>query len=271
MNPILNATLGIALIFLCTTLGASFVFFFRKRKVSPIVSQISLGLAGGIMLSASFFSLILPSVKTKTDYLPGYLIAAIGIFLGAFFLYGIDKLLPHLHVKENEEEGIPTKKLGKTAKMFLAVTIHNIPEGLSVGIAYGIALALSQSHPESEEALSGLSGAFSLALGIGIQNIPEGTSVSLPIKAETGKTGKAFLFGMLSGAVEPVSALVGLFLAMNLTSLMPWALSFAGGAMLYVIAEEMIPDASKDPLKHYGVWSFMAGFVLMMVLDVALG
>lgn len=271
MNPVFNTVFGITFIFFCTTLGASFVFFFRKKEISNKVNQIFVGLAAGIMLSASVFSLIQPVIETKTSYLPGYAIAAIGVILGALFLYAIDKTLPHIHVHENEEEGIKTEKMSKTAKMFLAVTIHNVPEGLSVGIAYGVGLALIKADPDSTEATAAMMSAFSLALGIGIQNIPEGTTVSLPIKAETNKTGKAFLFGMLSGAVEPVAAFFGLLLAMNVTFIMPWALSFAGGCMLYVIVEEMVPDAQSDPTNHYGVWSFILGFVLMMVLDTALG
>ncbi len=271
MSPALNAFIGVSLIFLCTTFGASFVFFFRSKAISPKMNQIAVGFAAGIMLAASAFSLIQPVLEKNTSYLPGYAIAAIGVFLGALFLFGIDKLIPHFHFLENEEEGVPAKRIGKTAKMFLAVTIHNIPEGLSVGIAYGVALAMIKSNPGSAEASGALASALSLAIGIGIQNIPEGTTVSLPIKTETGKTGKAFLFGMLSGAVEPIAALFGLFLAMNVTAIMPWALAFAGGCMLYVIVEEMVPDSQSDPTNHFGVWSFISGFVLMMVLDVAVG
>lgn len=269
MSPVLNAAIGISLIFLCTTLGSSFVFFFRKREISPKVNQIAVGFAAGIMLAASVFSLIQPVLVMEVSYMPGYLIAGIGVVLGALFLFGIDKLLPHFHVRENEEEGLPSRKLGKTAKMFLAVTIHNVPEGLSVGIAYGVGLALVRTNPGSTEAIAGMASALSLAIGIGIQNIPEGTSVALPIKSDTGSTRKAFFFGMFSGAVEPLAAVVGLFLAMSITSIMPWALAFAGGCMLYVIIEEMVPDSQSDPTNHYGVWSFIAGFVLMMILDVA--
>ena len=157
--------------------------------------------------------------------------------------------------------------------MFLAVTIHNIPEGLSVGIAYGVALALLKDSPESAQGLAALTGALMLAIGIGIQNIPEGTAVAMPIQSETGKTSKAFLFGMLSGAVEPIAAVIGLFLAYFLSPIMPWALGFAGGAMIYVIIEEMVPEAKSEEEKHshYGVWSFMIAFVTMMILDSALG
>ena len=156
--------------------------------------------------------------------------------------------------------------MGKTGKMFLAVTIHNIPEGLSVGVAFAVALAATG---EAQHAL--LISALSLAIGIGIQNLPEGASVALPLKAETGSSKKAFLYGMLSGAVEPIAAGLGLLLAFAIDAAMPWALAFAGGCMIYVIAEEMIPEFNNDSVHHYGVWSFIIGFAGMMCLDVALG
>lgn len=220
------------------------------------------------MLSASCFSLIAPVLEEKSQPIPGYFIAAIGIILGVLFLYLIDKFLPHLHVRENEEEGIKTERVKKTTKMFLAVTIHNIPEGLSVGIAYGVALANLRS--DSALGMTSLASALSLAIGIGLQNIPEGLAVALPFKSETKKTTKAFLYGMASGAVEPVAAVFGLFLAMEVEAIMPWALSFAGGAMLYVILEEMVPEAKGDSINHSGIFAFLFGFILMMVMDAAL-
>ena len=191
--------------------------------------------------------------------MPLWSIVAISVILGAGFLWLIDKIIPHIHPAEGKEEGLKNKSLSKTSKMFLAVTIHNIPEGLSVGIAFGVGLAVN-SHAMIISALL-------LAIGIGIQNIPEGAVVSLPIKAETGSTKKAFLFGMFSGAVEPVAAVVGLFLAMQIQSLMPWALAFAAGCMIYVVAEEMIPEMKGEEHEHFGVWAFVFGFVIMMVLD----
>ena len=172
----------------------------------------------------------------------------------------IDKIVPHLHVNENKDEGLHTNAMSKTSKMFLAVTIHNIPEGLSVGIAFGVALS-----QQNNEVL--LLGALLLAIGIGIQNIPEGAVVSLPIKSETGSSKKAFLFGVLSGIVEPFAALLGLFLAMQIQGIMPWALAFAAGCMIYVVSEEMIPEMTSVGHDHYGVWSFIIGFVIMLVLD----
>ena len=252
--------IGIPLIFACTTLGALFVFFLRKKEISPRLSKIFIGFAAGVMFSASFFSLIKPALETNTNYMPAWLIVVISIVLGAGFLWLIDKIVPHFHTSENKDEGLKTNRMSKTSKMFLAVTIHNVPEGLSVGIAFGVALSQSDNH-----AL--LVGALLLAIGIGIQNIPEGAVVSLPVKAETGSSSKAFVFGMLSGIVEPIAAVIGLFLAMQIQGIMPWALAFAAGCMIYVVAEEMIPEMTSEGHDHYGVWSFVLGFVIMLTLD----
>ena len=254
------AIIGISLIFACTTLGSLFVFFFKKKEISPTLNRIFVGFAAGVMLSASFFSLIKPALETDVNYMPSYLLVASAVVLGAGFLWLIDKIVPHFHVNENKEEGLPSRGLSKTGKMFLAVTIHNVPEGLSVGIAFGVALA----NPGNNALLT---GALLLAVGIGIQNIPEGAVVALPIKGETGSSSKAFLFGMFSGAVEPVAAVLGLFLAMQIQAIMPWALAFAAGCMVYVVAEEMIPEMKGEEHNHFGVWSFIIGFIVMMVLD----
>ena len=260
MQEFMYPLIGIPLIFICTTLGALFVFFIRKKEISPKLSKIFTGFAAGVMFSASFFSLIKPALESEVPYMPYCLVVVISVVLGAGFLWGIDKLTPHFHVQENKEEGLTAKRMSKTSKMFLAVTIHNIPEGLSVGIAFGVALS-----QQNNSAL--LIGALLLAIGIGIQNIPEGAVVSLPIKGETGSSGKAFLFGMLSGIVEPVAAVIGLFLAMQIQGIMPWALAFAAGCMIYVVAEEMIPEMTSEGHDHFGVWSFIIGFVIMMALD----
>lgn len=260
MEQILYPILGISLIFLCTTLGAFFVFFLGKKENSPRLNKVFTGFAAGVMFSASFFSLIKPALETNVTYMPSWLVVVISIILGALFLWGIDKLVPHIHVSENQEEGLPSKRMSKTSKMFLAVTIHNIPEGLSVGIAFGVALSQGNN-------LSLLTGALLLAIGIGIQNIPEGAIVSLPLKSESGSSRKAFLFGVLSGAVEPLAAVIGLFLALQIQGIMPWALAFAAGCMIYVVAEEMIPEMSSDGHDHFGVWSFILGFVIMLALD----
>ncbi len=252
--------IGIPLIFVCTSLGALFVFFIRKKEISPKLNKVFIGFASGVMFSASFFSLIKPALETNVSYMPSWSIVVISVVLGAGFLWLIDKIVPHFHSKEKEDEGLPAKRMSKTSKMFLAVTIHNVPEGLSVGIAFGV--ALSQTNNQSL-----LVGALLLAIGIGIQNIPEGAVVSLPIKGETGSSWKAFLFGVLSGIVEPVAAVLGLFLAMQIQGIMPWALAFAAGCMIYVVTEEMIPEMTSEGHDHFGVWSFILGFVIMLALD----
>ncbi len=260
MEEYVYPLIGIPLIFLCTTLGALLVFFIGKKEISTRLNKIFIGFAAGVMFSASFFSLIKPALESEVSYMPTWAIVVISIVLGAAFLWGIDKLVPHFHSAEKQDEGLPAKRMSKTSKMFLAVTIHNVPEGLSVGIAFGVAL----SQPNSSALLM---GALLLAIGIGIQNIPEGAVVSLPIKSETGSSSKAFVFGMLSGAVEPIAGVIGLFLAMQIQAIMPWALAFAGGCMIYVVAEEMIPEMKCEGHDHFGVWPFVLGFVIMLVLD----
>ncbi|MCR5078429.1 MAG: ZIP family metal transporter [Bacilli bacterium] len=264
MTPTVNAVIGLSIIFLATALGSAFVFFFAKKPISETVRKMFLGFAAGVMLAASIFSLIVPSLEAENPVMPTWIIVAVSVTAGALFMWGIDKLVPHFHI-EGGEEGLHSN-INKTAKMFLAVTIHNVPEGLSVGIAYGVALASWTANQEAA-----LLGALMLAIGIAIQNIPEGAVVSLSMRGEGATSKKSFLFGVASGAVEPLAGIVGLFLAMQLQAVMPFALSFAAGCMLYVIAEEMIPDMTGDSTHHHGVWSFIAGFVLMMSLDVALG
>ncbi len=259
MKDYVYPLIGIPLIFICTTLGALLIFFIKKQ-ISEKLNRVFIGFAAGVMFSASFFSLIKPALETEANYMPIWLIVAISVFLGAGFLWLIDKIVPHFHTSENKDEGLKTKTMSKNAKMFLAVTIHNVPEGLSVGIAFGVALA----QPNNQALLV---GALLLSVGIGIQNIPEGAVVSLPIKGETGSSKRAFLFGMASGIVEPIAAVLGLFLAMQIQGIMPWALAFAAGCMIYVVAEEMIPEMSNEGHDHFGVWSFIIGFIIMMVLD----
>ena len=259
MPNYLLTIIGISIIFIATTLGSAFVFFFKKKEISSRLTRIFLGFASGVMLSAAAFSLIMPSFSADPQFIPNWLIISLSIILGAVFLWGIDKITPHLHPNSQKEEGITENHLSKNAKMFLAVTIHNIPEGLSVGIAFGVANAMAnQSYFYS---------ALFLAIGIALQNIVEGAAVSLPFKSEVKSSAKAFWFGTLSGAVEPVAAIFGYFVAYRIPAFMPWALSFAGGCMLYVIAEEMIPDLKSNEHDHVGIWSFMFGFVIMMILD----
>lgn len=258
MHGWLYTIIGLSVIFLCTVIGSLFVFFI-KNNISSKLNKIFVGFAAGVMLSASFFSLIKPALEMKSR-LPIWLVVGLSIFLGALFLWLIDIIVPHFHSNEGKEEGIKTAGLSKNAKMFLAVTIHNVPEGLSVGIAFGVALA----NPENEALLI---GALLLAIGIGIQNIPEGAVVALPIKGETGSSKKAFLFGSLSGIVEPIAGIIGVLLAMKIEAIMPYALSFAAGCMIYVVGEEMIPEMKGEEHEHHGVWAFIIGFIVMLILD----
>ena len=263
MNQTVIAAVGIGFIFLMTALGSALVFFFKK-EISPKVNTLFLGFASGIMVAASVWSLLIPALEDAAESWGSwsFVPAAAGFLLGGLFLVLLDKLVPHVHSGTNEEEG-PRTSLKKSTKLFLAVTIHNIPEGLAVGFAFGGALAGGES--------AGILAALGLALGIGIQNFPEGAAVSLPMKTVTGSSGKAFLYGLGSGTVEPLAAVIGLLLASALTSIMPWLLSFAAGAMIFVVVEDLIPDAKLAEHPHLGTWGAMAGFALMMILDVALG
>lgn len=260
MPDYVYAIIGLAIVFLCTTLGSLFVFIFKKREIPRKLNRIFVGFAAGVMFSASFFSLIKPALESNVTYMPTWSIVGISIILGAGFLWLIDKIVPHFHASENKDEGLSDSGLSKTTKMFLAVTIHNIPEGLSVGIVFGVALSNGGNH-------SMVMAALLLAVGMGLQNIPEGAAVALPIKGETGSSLRAFLFGMFSGIVEPIAGVFGLFLAMQIQAIMPWALSFAAGCMIYVVVEEMIPEMKGEEHDHFGVWSFIVGFVTMMALD----
>lgn len=255
--------LGISFIFIMTTIGAALVFFFKK-DISPKANTLFLGFASGVMIAASVWSLLIPSIEDAQEGygILNWLPAALGFLIGGVFLVLLDKAVPHFHSATNAEEG-PHTSLKKSTKLFLAVMIHNIPEGLAVGFAFGAALAGQGS--------AGYISALGLALGIGIQNLPEGAAVSLPMKVSTGSRLKAFLYGMGSGAVEPVSAIIGLVLASALSVIQPWLLAFAAGAMVFVVAEDLIPEAKLEEHPHLGTWGVMLGFAVMMVLDVALG
>lgn len=254
--------LGFSVIFLATTLGSAVVWFFKK-DISQKVNTLFLGFASGIMVAASVWSLLIPALEgagswEKFSFVP----AVCGFLLGGAFLVLLDHILPHVHQGTQEEEG-PRVALSKPVKMFLAVTLHNIPEGLAVGFAFGGAAAAGES--------GAFVSALALAVGLAIQNFPEGVAVSLPMKGLTGSRGKAFLYGTASGAVEPVFAVAGYFLAAALTALQPWFLSFAAGAMIFVVAEDLIPESHIAEHPHLGTWGVMFGFAVMMVLDVALG
>lgn len=262
MDNMTMTILGISLIFLATALGSALVYFF-KNDLSPKANTIFLGFAGGIMIAASIWSLILPAIEESASWGNWKFVPAlVGLFVGAAFMVIVDKLVPHFHKGTGEEEGLHSS-LSKPKKMFLAMTIHNVPEGLAVGFAFGGAAILGTN----EAFLS----ALGLAIGIAIQNFPEGAAVSLPMAGQLGSKHKAFLFGALSGIVEPIAAIIGYFLASAIAAAMPWMLAFAAGAMIFVVVEDLIPDAHLVEHPHLGTWSIIVGFALMMVLDVAFG
>lgn len=257
--------LGFAIISVMTALGSAVVYFF-KDKISEKVNTIFLGFASGVMIAASVWSLLIPALDQaessgsygKFSFIP----AAVGFILGGLFLVIIDKIIPHFHKGTDEEEG-PKSSLKKSTKLFLAVTIHNIPEGLAVGFAFGAAALVNDTNAYLS--------ALALAIGLGIQNFPEGSAVALPMKESLKSKHKAFLFGAASGIVEPIAAILGFFLATVLTSIQPWLLAFSAGAMIFVVAEDLIPDAKLETHPHLGTFGVMMGFVIMMILDVALG
>lgn len=250
-----------------TAIGSSFVFFFRKN-FGPKAKSIILGFAGGIMVAAAFFGLLLPSIeqsKANNTYLGwSFVPPVVGFILGGLLLFGLDKIIPHFHKIQNIEEGPKNNSLSKNLKFFLAVTIHNIPEGLAVGLACGLAISLS-----GDASIIAATSALSLAIGIGIQNIPEGAAVSIPMYGDGMSRGKAFAFGAASGIVEPIFAGIAIFLA-QLTIINPWLLSLAAGAMIYVTLDEILPESREGGFNHFAMWSFMLGFVIMMVLEIVL-
>lgn len=246
-----------------TAFGASLVFFFKS--ISPKVYTVMLGFAAGIMLAASFWSLLMPAIEmAKESGTTPWIPAAVGFLCGGFFLRVMDMLIPHLHLgaADSDKEG-PKTGLQRSWLMIFAVTLHNIPEGLAVGVAFG-ALA-SNSDPMS------MMAALTLAIGIGLQNIPEGFAVSAPLRGEGFSRGKSFFFGQLSGSVELVGAIIGAAIASQMTTILPYALAFAAGAMIYVIIEELIPESQQSKHADLATIATMVGFVVMMVLDVALG
>ena len=255
--------LGFTIIFLATTAGSAMVYFF-KRDIPKRTNAVILGFAAGVMIAASVWSLLIPSIDAAeiTWGIWSWIPAAVGFLLGGLFLVALDRLLPHVHIGTGHEEG-PHVKVHKSTRLFLAVTIHNIPEGLAVGLAFGAATI--SGGPGAHYA------ALGLAIGMAIQNFPEGAAIALPMKVATRNKHKAFLFGMGSGAVEPLAAVVGYILASEVAILHPWMLGFAAGAMLFVVAEDLIPDSNISEHPHSGTWGVMLGFVIMMILDVALG
>ena len=258
----MNTFLGILIPFLGTTLGACCVFFMR-RSLGERVQRMLTGFAAGVMVAASVWSLLIPAIEQseglgKFAFVP----AAVGFWVGILFLLLLDHVIPHLHQNSNEAEG-PKGELHRTTMMVLAVTLHNIPEGMAVGVVYAGYLAGS--------AQISAAGAMALSLGIAIQNFPEGAIISMPLRAEGMGKGRAFLSGMLSGIVEPIGAVLTILAARLIIPALPYLLSFAAGAMLYVVVEELIPEMSQGKHSDIGTIFFAVGFSVMMTLDVALG
>ncbi|MCL2811102.1 MAG: ZIP family metal transporter [Clostridia bacterium] len=254
---------GIGFVFLMTCLGAATVFLFRRTSPGKY-QQIFLGFAAGVMIAASVWSLLIPAIEeAESQGLIGWIPAACGFVLGVLFLLGLDRLIPHIHPMSNVKEGLESKSKRNTLLIF-AVTLHNIPEGMAIGLAFALA---AQRGGDSTMYMP----AIALALGIGIQNFPEGAAISLPLLQEGVSSRKAFGLACLTGAVEPFFAVIAVLLAMWIAPVMPWLLSFAAGAMIYVVIEELIPEAQLGEHSHVGTLSVMAGFLLMMILDVALG
>ena len=256
------ALLGTSFTFLMTALGAATVFFFA-RKVCERAQGALLGFAAGVMVAASVWSLLIPAIEQsegmgKLSFLPAF----IGFWVGVLFLLLLDRLIPHLHVGSEQAEG-PKSKLGRTTMMVLAVTLHNIPEGMAVGVVYAGFLSGNTQITAAS--------ALALSLGIAIQNFPEGAIISMPLRAEGERKGRAFLGGVLSGVVEPIGAVLTLLAAQLVIPALPYLLSFAAGAMLYVVVEELIPEMSQGKHSNIGTVFFAAGFSVMMTLDVALG
>ena len=253
---------GVMIPFAGTAAGAACVFF-MKKNLSRNVQRALTGFAGGVMVAASVWSLIIPAMEQsdsmgKLSFLP----AVIGFWLGILFLLLLDSVIPHLHMNAEKAEG-PKSRLARTTMMVLAVTLHNIPDGMAVGVVYAGFLS------GSAEITSG--GALALSLGIAIQNFPEGAIISMPLHAEGKSKRKAFFDGVLSGVVEPAAAVLTILLSSVIVPAMPYLLSFAAGAMMYVVVEELIPEMSEGEHSNIGVIMFAAGFTLMMALDVALG
>lgn len=258
----INMWIGILIPFIGTTLGASMVFFMRKEMGDKIQKAL-LGFASGVMMAASVWSLLIPAIDmAQENGKSGWLAPAIGFLLGMGFLLVLDTLTPHLHLKEEKPEGIKVD-LKKTTMLVLAVTLHNIPEGMAVGVTFAGVMA-------GDVAIS-LAGAFALSVGIAIQNFPEGAIISMPLKSAGGSKKKAFLYGAASGIVEPIAAGVTILLTSFVVPILPYLLAFAAGAMIYVVVEELIPESQVGEHTNIGTIGVAIGFTLMMVLDVALG
>lgn len=263
-TPIVQALLATLFTWGVTALGAALVFFFREVKRQVLDAM--LGFAAGVMIAASFWSLLAPAIAMSEEFsaLPRWAPPLIGFLAGGLFLGTIDKVLPHLHpgLKMSQAEGLPTN-WRRQVLLVLAITLHNIPEGLAVGVAFGaVGYGLESAN---------LGAAIALALGIGLQNFPEGTAVSLPLRREGMSRARAFFWGQLSGIVEPIAAVAGAALVLSMQPVLPYALSFAAGAMIFVVVEELVPEAQRAGNTDLVTYATLLGFAVMMTLDVALG
>jgi ZIP family zinc transporter len=264
-NPVVLALLATLFTWALTALGAAMVFFFKEIKQGLLNTM--LGFAAGVMIAASFWSLLAPAIEMASgSSIPAWLVAAAGFLGGAIFLYMADRLIPHMHLnsKEGESEGISTK-LRRSILLVFSITLHNIPEGLAVGVAFGA--AANGMHNVT------LLSAIAVAMGIGIQNFPEGAAVSIPLRREGLTRLRSFFYGQASGLVEPAAGVLGAALVMYVRPVLPYALAFAAGAMIYVVVEELIPEAQSGNHKstHLATAGCVIGFAIMMILDVALG
>lgn len=261
IDPVLAALYATLFTWFLTALGASFVFFFKT--MNRVVLDGMLGFIGGVMVAASFWSLLAPAIEmTAGDGFVKVIPASVGFFLGALFIFGLDKVLPHLHINFQESEGVKSP-WQRTTLLVLAITLHNIPEGLAVGVLFG---GVAAGIPEAS-----IAGALTLAIGIGIQNFPEGIAVSMPLRRMGMSRRKSFMYGQASALVEPVAGVLGAVAVTFFTPLLPYALAFAAGAMIFVVVEEVIPETQQDNNTDIATLGFIGGFIVMMMLDVALG
>ena len=265
IDPVLGALLATLFTWGLTALGASLVFFVKALNRQLLDGM--LGFTGGVMIAASYWSLLAPAIEMTPDVVPNLPVwfpAAVGFLIGAFFLYGLDKFMPHLHINfdRSQAEGVKTD-WQRTTLLVLAITLHNIPEGLAVGVLFG---AVAHGMPGAD-----IAGAVVLAMGIGLQNFPEGIAVAMPLRRQGVSRFRSFWFGQLSAVVEPVAAVIGAVMVIYALPILPYALAFAAGAMIYVVVEEVVPETQQDQYTDTSTIGFIIGFVVMMVLDVALG
>ncbi len=261
IDPILAAFLATTFTWGLTAFGASFVFFFKT--MNRVVLDGMLGFTGGVMVAASFWSLLAPAIEmSEGDGFIKVIPAAVGFLLGAIFIFGLDKVLPHMHINFKETEGIKSP-WQRTTLLVLAITLHNIPEGLAVGVLFG---GVAAGIPEAS-----IAGAVTLAIGIGIQNFPEGIAVSMPLRRMGMSRTKSFMYGQSSAIVEPIFGVLGAVAVTFFTPILPYALAFAAGAMIFVVVEEVIPETQQDKNTDIATLGFIGGFIVMMTLDVALG